>query len=259
LEAATETTEEFHDCDCALGGGYPACGEFWRLKKSLDNEGAAKHREEAVRAERAARREVTAVDWPTRLERLQVPAQAIVALRDGAGRPAEGAQETVCIAAARKFLAAPPRMLPGLVLVGPTGVGKTVAAAFVVRDFARKWDWNGQPTGPAMPPAIWLPARRLTSLSAFDDADAELFRHALKTRLLVLDDVGDEATDFAKARLTDLLMQRLDDARRTVITSNLTAERFKARYGEALTDRINTRTLHPRLDGKSLRKKAATP
>lgn len=243
-----QTETEFTECDCARGGGYPGCSEFWRLKKSGEPDAAQAHREAAVKSERDARRDAgNDANWVVRLERMHVPASAIVALR--------APQENACLLAAKKFLTAPREVLPALVLIGPTGLGKTVAAAYVLRDFAKRFDWNGQPTGITIAPAIFLPARRLSRLSTFDAADRELYENARRTKVLVLDDLGDEAHDFAKAQLVDLLMERLDAGRALVLTSNLSAEAFRKRYGEALFDRIRARSIVPALSGKTLREK----
>lgn len=244
----TENEEGFVPCDCARGGGYPGCSEFWRLKRAGDTDGADAHRNAAVVTERDARRAMYEQgDWVLRMERMRVPAPAIVALRNP--------QENACLIAAKKYLAGDRRLVPGLVLVGPTGLGKTVAAAFVMRDLVRKYDFNGQPTGDFPPPCMFIPARKFTTLSSFDAGDRELYADAQRTKLLALDDLGDEAHDFGKARLIDLLMERIDSRRATVLTSNLSMEAFRKRYGEALYDRIRSASIVPKLEGGTLRKK----
>lgn len=239
----------FVGCDCAMGGGFPSCSEFWRLGRFGTPEGRA-HQDEAIRRERQARAAQTEHgDWQTQLSRMGVPREALVAL----GR----LQENALTQAARRFFGAPPGAVPMLALMGSTGLGKTVAAALVLQLFAKRWDWNGGVTGDTTPPAVFLPARMMTRLSSFDEADRRLFADARRCRLLVVDDLGDEATDFAKGHVVDLLMERIDANRRTVLTSNLKPGPFRQRYGHALSDRIQARSLAPKLEGESLRKRAA--
>lgn len=243
--------DETAECDCARSGGmFPTCAEWWRLRRSEGLEAARAHWQAAYGDSiQRARDASTVSDWPDRLQRMGVPPTAIVALRNP--------QQTACVDAARKFLKAAPGLLPLLAMIGKPGLGKTVAAALVLADFARNWEWDTTSTGDLQPPAMFLPAARLTRLSAFDAADETLFHHAKRARLVVVDDLGDEATDFAKGHVVDLLKDRIDGNRRTVITSNLSPAAFKARYGDALADRIAGRSIRPILTGPSLRGREA--
>lgn len=246
----TSIGSEVGGCDCAKSGGaFPQCPEWWRLRRGEGGLPAAREHWQAAygNAVQKARDEAAGDDWVTRLQRMGVPSTALVALRNP--------QATPCMDAARKYLASERGMFPLLAMIGKPGLGKTVAAGFVLADFARKWDWNGGATGETAPPAMFVPAARMTRLSSFDDADQTLFAHAQRAQLVVVDDIGDEATDFAKGHVVDLLKARIDANRRTVITSNLAPKAFKERYGDALADRIAGRSIRPILDGQSMRRR----
>ena len=170
-----------------------------------------------------------------------VPYQALRALR-------EGPRDSKALAAARSFIR--DKDARYLLLLGATGLGKTLAASLVVTDFCARWPWNAQPSGNAHAPVHFVEAKQLTHASAFD-AEKERYLQALKDcRLLVLDDVGDEGTDLGRGAVADLLAHRGDNGRRTVVTSNLTRDGFKARYGEAVARRIRDWGHVPTLGGK---------
>lgn len=120
-----------------------------------------------------------------------------------------------------------------LTLWGPTGTGKSVCAAWAIADEAR---------------AVWLHA---------DDAEAEPAvwtqrrERALRASVLVVNDLGDER-EWASDRLASLIRRRLDEARRTIVTSNLPVLHQKniggapgvgsiqARYSDRVADRLSS-------------------
>lgn len=112
-----------------------------------------------------------------------------------------------------------------LALVGGTGVGKTVAAAWALL----------QVGGEA------VRSDELSFLSGSNySADRDRFREIVTTRgLLVVDDVGTER-DEAKARhgLFDLVDIRQGKGMRTLLTSNVTAEVLRSRLCERTLSRL---------------------
>jgi DNA replication protein DnaC len=176
-----------------------------------------------------------------------VPMPALRALRAGPG-------ESKALTAARAFIRDREKLF--LVLLGPTGVGKTLAAALVALDFCARWPWNQQSTGGTHSPLHYVDAATLTRLSAFDDEAQRYVQDLKDARLLVLEDAGDEGTELGKGVLVELLMHRHATERRTVLTSNLTREGFKARYGDAVADRVRSSGLVPNLSGEKSRRAA---
>lgn len=185
-----------------------------------------------------------AVDTSSRLVRAGFPIQAVSALRNA--QPRESLDQ------AKTFVA--DKFALFLVMLGERGLGKTVAAAYVAQEFARRFAWNEQIGGGiAIEPIRCIPASTLTRMSAFEKSDDDLLYQLERAGLLVVDDMGDEGTELGKATLVDLLIRRHGKGRRTVITSNLRGDAFKERYGAALADRIRSSGFVWEGKGKSMR------
>lgn len=103
-----------------------------------------------------------------------------------------------------------------LLLLGPTGRGKSHAATWALAERVGAW------------------------LSATDVRVAEwdgLRPKALAARLLVIDDLGRESTEWAARELADVCELRHNRGFRTIATSNLIEEKLLARYGERCASR----------------------
>lgn len=144
-----------------------------------------------------------------------------------------------------------------LALLGAPGKGKSIAAAWVVREFLRKRGWNNGATGSAQSPAMWVDAGRLSGVSSYDKVDGQWLDELETTPLLVLDDIGDESASTGKDIVARLVSGRHAKLRRTVLTSNLTRTAMGARYGQAITDRLRDSAVVAELGGESMRGKAA--
>lgn len=187
-------------------------------------------------------------DLPYRLQTIGVPSEDIIAL----GKPLE---PTLALDAAKRFIDAP--RLAGirfLLLLGAPGVGKTLAAAYVIRHEARRFDWNGQATGSTEPIKL-VQAGSLTRIDSHDRVDTANLDAMVRCRLLVVDDMGDEGGPIGRGALLDVLTRRDAAARATVITTNLTAERFSELYGAPLMSRIQARGIAPNLSKERSRRR----
>lgn len=103
-----------------------------------------------------------------------------------------------------------------LLLLGPTGRGKSHAATWALAERVGVW------------------------LSATDVRVAEwdgLRPKALAARLLVIDDLGRESTEWAARELADVCELRHNRGLRTIATSNLVEEKLLSRYGERCASR----------------------
>lgn len=208
----------------------------------------ADYRDELAAASAALEGRPRPVDVLHRLQAMGVPGTALLALR--------GLQDRPALAAAKQWVeiwGTPEKSLfPALVLAGPTGVGKSVAAAWCLQEFARNYDWNGQPSGPARTPAVWLDASELAGVTDWKDQDRlEELRMA---RVLVIDDAGREGTPAGRERLSELIRVRVDHCRRTALATNAKGETFRERYGVVLADRLRSVAIAPNLSAeKSMR------
>lgn len=133
-------------------------------------------------------------------------------------------RDTDALSLAREFCASEFRWL---VLVGRTGIGKSVAAAFVC-DVASR-----------LAPVTWISAAEcLDSLQRFDAA--AMAANLRRVSMLVLDDLG---TEGRIGPLQALLSARHDDNRRTVITANLSTAALRERLGTRVADRVRSSSL----------------
>lgn len=122
----------------------------------------------------------------------------------------------------------------GLWLCGKEGTGKTHIAVAILKEVVGRGYtglyWNV--------PELFLELRRLMDSSA-ETNEAELFDHALRVDLLVLDDLGAERTsDYVLDRLYVLINGRYQNDNATVITTNRTAEELRAQIGPRITSRL---------------------
>lgn len=215
----------------------------------------AKEREERARVERAYS---LAAREERRVAR-QIPARLWAHL--------DAPQETAPLAAVRDFMR-PEDPRTFLVLAGGVGVGKTLAAAwgldieFAVRRRLKAEEMRIRGEDPdgtgyvvRQVGGLFLSAMSLVRAGTFND---EFWADARETARLVIDDLGTEPRDdkgWAAANLADLLNHRYDWKLKTVLTTNLDFERFKAAYVDLrLGDRLRECGTFFECAGDSLRR-----
>lgn len=183
--------------------------------------------------------------------RCNVPLEVLLAM-GGELRP------LVTMQAANRYLEK--AEFPHLFLCGVRGCGKSVAAAHVLAHRAKRHVWNAGPSGGGpTEPFLWIDARDLAGVGEFREGDQPLLRSLRLARTLVVDDVGDEGTNYGRDLIANLLLDRHAERRQTVVTSNLTAEAFKARYGAALYDRLVTSAVAPDLSAEESHRRKRSP
>ena len=119
-----------------------------------------------------------------------------------------------------------------LVLAGVRGRGKSFAAGHVL---------SRHPGGVF---ARWANARHISNAlyrRNDDPALASMLRRAESAPMLIIDDMGWEHLDqhgYIRGAFVGLLDDRIQSKLRTLITTNMNEEDFRARYGDALHDRV---------------------
>lgn len=139
--------------------------------------------------------------------------------------------------AAKEFLAA--RTARTLILCGPPGRGKSFCATWLIAEF----QYSSQ----------WIAASEVR----VGEQWPALRTKAEFVKLLVVDDLGREATDWAGRELADLIELRHNRGLRTAATTNLTRDQLISRYGDRLASRLNDTRMSMIVDvlGADMRKR----
>lgn len=137
----------------------------------------------------------------------------------------------------------------GLLMYGPTGTGKTFAAACIGNELMRQGI-----------PVLATSIVRLTNTSIFDDDLKLILRKMKSARLLILDDLGAERdTDFKVEQIFDVIDSRYASKRPMIITTNTPLDSFKSETDirrRRIYDRI-LEVCHPvKMEWESFRTKA---
>lgn len=134
-----------------------------------------------------------------------------------------------------------------LLMLGGVGCGKSTAAGHYAAQ--QGLDWKSLP--------IWARAVEASRMSAFGDTAESRFASWRSCSLLVLDDLGTElVTPTWQQALDDILDYRYQHSARTILPTNLSAEEFKKRYGDRISDRIREGGTVRELAGKSMRRRS---
>lgn len=147
---------------------------------------------------------------------------------------------------------------PVLVMLGESGVGKSVCAAYALAKFAelRPW-WRDRATGSPARPAMWVSCPEVGRLALLREADEGLLRDATAAQMLVLDDLEADGAAAGMRALGSLIASRLDNGRLTVITGNLPPNGARKAYGNHVADRLRAMAYAKAPTGPSLRKGAS--
>ncbi len=134
-----------------------------------------------------------------------------------------------------------------VLLLGNVGAGKTHAAVAL----ARAVHDAGQEV-------LFRSALALIDDLKPGDRAAEAMDRALKADLLILDDLGHERqTDFAVDRIARVIVERYDDCRPTIVTSNLSPEDLEREVGPRIFSRLYHGALRLKVAGPDRRREAA--
>lgn len=140
----------------------------------------------------------------------------------------------------------------GIFLYGSVGTGKTYATSCLANDLMT----NGK-TVLFMSFALYLLKIRESFKNSYEETsiESEIIKHVKTCDLLIIDDLGVEnVKEFAIEKLFTLLDTRYRANKPFIITTNLTPERIKEKFGERIYDRINGSTHAYECKGESKRK-----
>jgi DNA replication protein DnaC len=168
----------------------------------------------------------------------------------------DGARPTPAVVGARRYLDAEEGYRTGraLVLLGPTGSGKTFAAAAALDQLA-----HVDPRVGYRPSAAFYHVGALIAELLDSHRRPATLDRAKETHLLVIDDYGASyvATDgLAACLLEEILMHRHAEILPTVLTSNLTAAELRTTFTDRVLDRLSEWATVISVAGPSLRRKA---
>jgi DNA replication protein DnaC len=236
----------------------PGGRSIWRLHASLNSrkqweadnpelaavwgEALAEEHQRALQRERAETDAKVRADAPYHLIRLGTPEKAVHALAQ--------AEQTEALQLARDFMASGQRWL---ILMGNVGVGKTVAGVSVLQDTWVRHRLSGRSA--RFEPIAFERAGRFSRLSAYGE-DKAVFEQLCAADAVLMDDLGTEHLGPWSKSLFEEWFDRRDNTGRTVITSNMSAETFRERFGERAWDRIQSNGMGVWLGGNSMRRKA---
>lgn len=160
--------------------------------------------------------------------------------------------ETRAMQAARRYVG---ERKTFLLMLGGAGAGKSAAASWVLTHartrLYEEWEIEIEPSR-----GMFVRSAEAARIPRFDDQE-DLWRRMLNVQWLVLDDLGIETmSDFWSERVNELLDARYGNRRRTVLTSNLEVEPFKARYGDRIVSRLREDSIIVDVGNEDCRKAA---
>jgi len=141
---------------------------------------------------------------------------------------------------------------PGLMICGNTGTGKTTIAKALITFFnAYNQFYNTE--------CFRANVEKLSGYSLNQIAkDDKEFQRIKGTLRLFIDDIGVETTDVksygtALTPFAELLHERYENQTVTILTTNLSMEQLREKYGERTFSRLNEMFARVTLTGKDLR------
>lgn len=157
----------------------------------------------------------------------------------------------VCEGYARQF---PGYQLENLLLSGNTGLGKTFLSGCIAREVSRRGFSVVYDTAGRVFDAF--ESRRFARDSERERQARDDARRYLNCDLMILDDLGSERNlPSAQAGLYELVNDRLQSGRHTIISSNLSTEQIGERYGPQVASRLRGKYRELTFFGEDLRLK----
>ena len=141
---------------------------------------------------------------------------------------------TVCEGFARRF---PNYPLRNLLLSGGTGLGKTFLSGCIAREVSQRGHSVVYDTAISLFSAF--EAKKFARDAGLERQARDDTRRYLHCDLLILDDLGSElTTPLAQSTLYEVVNSRLQGAKHTIISTNLSMEQLSARYTPQVVSRL---------------------
>lgn len=154
-----------------------------------------------------------------------------------------------CLRFAENF----PNVSNNLLLQGGTGLGKTFLSACIARVVAKKGFSVCYDTAAAALDAF--EKQKFSKDPAEAESAALRVKRMLSCDLMILDDLGTEmATPMSQSALYTLINTRLNEGRRTVISTNLEQEELERRYTPQICSRIEGEFIPLPFVGRDIRR-----
>ena len=140
----------------------------------------------------------------------------------------------------------------GLLFTGPRGIGKTMLATLVLKEFIRagyRCCYATYSSAMEMYTTGW---RDLDIKRRFEDT-------FLRTRVLLLDDMGREAksaNNMQESTFEHILRNRVQSCRPTILTTNLNYDDLEEGYGAAALSLLSEQSMVMEMTGDNFRPKA---
>ena len=126
---------------------------------------------------------------------------------------------------------------PNLLFRGGTGLGKTMLSACIARAVAVSGHSVVYDTAVSAFEAF--EAQKFSRDSALADGASAKVQRMLSCDLMILDDLGTEmTTSFTQSALYTLVNTRLNEGRKTIISTNLSPEDMQGRYNSQILSRL---------------------
>lgn len=154
----------------------------------------------------------------------------------------------MCKKYADKFVEKTPKV--GMYLYGPVGTGKTFAACCMANELME----SNKAT------LVMNLGLYLTKLKReWAEAENDVLNYAKECDMLIIDDFGvEKVTEFVLEKLFALVDTRYRSQKAMVITSNLSLDEIRAKFGDRIADRIVDMCFPVEVKGESMRGKTTT-